>query len=298
MEHYFWKRNMANSIFDVINIFIMILFVLIMVYPFINLMAISFNDGADAAGGGIYFFPHKLSFQSYQYVFQNPKLLHSLWISVLRVVVGTSTSLFATGLLAYIITIRNFSGRKFIRLIFIITMYFNGGLIPTYLVMLKLGLSNSFNVYWLPVLINTYYMLLMASYMQELPDSLGESARIDGASELLIYFRIIMPTALPVFAAVAIYFAVIQWNSWFDTALYNTNRKWDTLQTILNRLLNEAQALQDIRDQQLILQKFRQMTPQTVRAATTIIVTIPIVIVYPFLQKYFVGGLTIGGVKG
>ena len=184
------------------------------------------------------------------------------------------------------------------RILFVITMYFSGGLIPTYLLMLRLNLVNSFAVYWVPSLISAYYMLLMSSYIQSIPESLGESARIDGASELLIYFRIIIPVSIPVFAAVAVYVAVGQWNAWFDTALYNPNRQWDTLQIILRRLLLEVEALKDIQESEALGRKYSELTPQTVKAATTILVTLPIVFVYPFFQRYFIGGLTLGGIKG
>lgn len=298
MSNRFIKKSLGSQIFDVINIIFIILFSFAMLYPFINQLALSFNDGTDAAMGGVYFWPRVFSYRSYTFVFENKSLLRGAYISLLRTVVGTVTSLFATGLLAYIVTLKNFSGRKFMRVLFLITMYFGGGLIPNYLLMMKLGLVNSFHVYWIPTLLNTYYMLIMSSYIQNIPDSLVESARMDGASELTTYFRIIVPVSVPVFACIAIFTAVNQWNSWFDVMLYNPGRRWDTLQIILNRLLNEVQGLQEIQDAQLLSQKYREMSPLTVRAATTMVVTLPIIIIYPFFQKYFVGGFTMGAVKG
>ncbi|WP_139992190.1 MULTISPECIES: carbohydrate ABC transporter permease [Paenibacillus] len=288
----------SERVFDVLNITVLLLFGAMVAYPFLNLLALSLNDGADAARGGIYIFPRKFSLDAYVLLSQNHKLLEGFGWSVLRVIVGTSTALFVTGLLAYIVSIRHFSGRKFMRILFLVTMYFNGGLIPVYLLMVKLGLTDSFNVYWIPTLISAYFMLLMASYISELPEALFESARLDGATEITIYIRLVIPMSLPVFAAVFIYAAVGHWNSWFDVILYNSSGHFDTLQVYLRRLLLEVEASQQIMDQQLIYQKFNSLSPLTLRAATTILVTVPILLVYPFLQKYFIGGLTIGSVKG
>lgn len=298
MRRAYLKPNNWDRVFDLLNIVFMLLLTFLMVYPFIFLLAISFNDGTDAIRGGIYFFPRVFSTDSYAFVLQDNKLLKGAIVSVARTVIGTSITLLVTGLLSYIITVRDFSGRKFMRILFIVTMYFSGGLIPSYLLMLKLGLTNSFHVYWLPAVISPFFMLLMASYMQGLPESLRESAKMDGARELTIFFKIIMPLSLPVFAAVAVFSGVNQWNSWFDVVLYNSNRQWDTLQIILRRLLLDVQTLQDLQDARLMEQKYRELTPQTVRAAITIIVTLPIVLIYPFLQRFFIGGLTLGGVKG
>ncbi|MFF2909832.1 carbohydrate ABC transporter permease [Paenibacillus sp. NPDC057934] len=288
----------SQRLFDIVNILVLSLFGIAVAYPFFNLLALSLNDGADAARGGIYIFPRVFSFDAYKLLFENSKLLEGFGWSALRVAVGTSTSLFVTGLLAYIVSVRHFSGRKFLRVLFLVTMYFNGGLIPTYLLMVKLGLTDSFHVYWIPSLISAYYMLLMSSYISELPEALFESARIDGATELKIYIRLVLPMSLPVFAAIFIYSAVAHWNSWFDVVLYNSSGHYDTLQVYLRRLLLEVEASQQIMDQQLLHQKFNSLSPLTLRAATTIVVTAPILLVYPFLQKYFIGGLTIGSVKG
>ncbi len=298
MNKKYYKSSLGSRAFDLANILFMIIFALFMVYPFINLLAISLNDGVDAVRGGIYFWPRKFSLESYSYMLENKNLLRGAVVSVMRVVVGTVTCLLGTGLLAYVVSVRNFSGRRFMRIIFIITMYFGGGLIPTYLLILKLHLTNSFHVYWIPSILNAYYMLIIASYIQDIPEALSESASLDGAGELRIFFQIIAPISLPVFACIAIYVGVSQWNSWFDVQLYNSNRKWDNLQIMLNRLLNEVQGQQELRDAQLQYQRFRNMSTVTLRAATTITVTLPILFIYPFFQKYFIGGITIGAVKG
>ncbi|EMS73215.1 carbohydrate ABC transporter permease [Ruminiclostridium cellobioparum] len=294
----YYKDTIGSRIFDIFNVVFMIVFCFFVIYPFYNQFVISLNEGTDAMRGGLYFYPRKISFEGYHWLFQNPHLLKGAVISIFRVLVGTGTCLFATGLLAYIVTLRDFSGRRFMRVLFVVTMYFSGGLIPTYLLISSLGLTNSFNVYWIPGLINAYYMLLIASYIQNLPESMVEAPRIDGCSELRIYCQIILPLSLPVFAAVAVYLAVQHWNAWFDVMIYNPSGRWDTLQIYLRRLLLEMDMVQNLQNEMLIQSKFKNLKPLTFRAATTIVVTVPILVVYPFLQKYFIGGITIGAVKG
>ncbi|MBO4885699.1 MAG: carbohydrate ABC transporter permease [Clostridia bacterium] len=270
----------------------------LMMYPFWNMVVFSFNDGTDALLGRLYFWPRSWTLSNYEYVFKNSKLLHGALVSVLRVVTGTVSGVVCNALLGYIVSCRHFYGRKFMRLLFIITMYFGGGLIPTYLLMLKLGFMNSFWVYIIPSLFSCYYMLLASSYIQNIPDALFESARIDGASELKTFVRIALPLAMPMLACIAVYIGVGHWNSWFDVSLYSKNGTWDTLQIILYRLLNQANAKADITNQQQLYQSMRTIQPETVRAATTMVVVIPIVFIYPFFQRYFVGGITLGAVKG
>lgn len=291
------KRSLSGSVFDGFNALFMIVFTTIMVYPFINILAISLNNGIDAARGGIYLWPRMFTTVNYEYVFSNKDLLRGAWVSVMRVVVGTITGVLCNTLLGYIVSCRSFYGRKFMRILFIVTMYFSGGLIPTYLLMIRLGLMNTFSVYWIPSLFSAYYMILTSSFIQNLPESLFESARIDGASELRIFARIVMPLSIPMIACIAIYIGVSQWNSWFDVSLYSKNGTWDNLQIMLYRLLNQAAALQKILEQQRLYDKMRSLQPQTVRASTTIVVTLPIVFIYPFFQRYFISGMTLGAVK-
>ncbi len=288
-----WKRRL----FEIINTTFLLFVVVVMLYPFINQLAISLNDSTDAIRGGITFYPRKFSLESYKFMFQNENLSHASWMSLLRVFIGTITGVLATALLAYIVTIKNFSGRKFIRRLFIITMYFSGGLIPIYLLIVKLGLTNTFTVYWLPALISSYYMLIIASYMQNIPASLTESAMLDGATYFTIFRKIIIPISIPVLAAICVFTGVNHWNSWFDVMIYNPSGEFDTLQVFLRRMLLEIEALTSIRDAQMARTEFSSLTAETVRAATTMIVTIPIALIYPFFQKYFVSGITMGAVK-
>jgi putative aldouronate transport system permease protein len=291
------KDSIGGRIFDFLNVIFMVILMFVMIYPFWYEFIVSINEGVDTARGGLYFLPRKLTLQNYQYMFTESNLGRGTAISVLRVVVGTVTCLFCSGILAYITTIRWFSGRKFLRLLFIITMYFGGGLIPFYLLISKIGLMDTFTVYWLPSLFSAYYMLLISSYIFNLPESLAESARIDGCNELIIYIKIIAPICKPVFAALAVFSAVGHWNSWFDVMIYNSTGKWDTLQVYLRKILLDVEQVGKLLTDQQQMEAMRKLTPQSVRAATTMIVTIPIIFTYPFLQKYFITGITIGAVK-
>jgi putative aldouronate transport system permease protein len=297
MDQDYYRKSIGSRIFDFINIILMLMVIFIMVYPFINQLAVSFNDSTDAVKGGIYFFPRKFSTSAYKYIFEDVKLLKVTIMSVLRVIVGTITCVFCTSLLAYVITIKWFSGRRFMRKLFVFTMYFGGGLIPFYLLMVRLHMTNSFNVYWIPGLLAPYYMLLIGAYMQDIPEAIFESARIDGASELTVFFKIAMPMATPVIAAVCIFVAVGHWNSWFDCMIYNPSGQFDTLQVYLKRLLLEVEAITGIRDQQLLHSKYSELSPVTVRAAATVVVTAPIIIIYPFFQNFFIHGMRVGAVK-
>jgi len=292
------RNGIGGKIFNVINITFMILFSFAMIYPFWNQLIIALNQGLDTQRGGLYFWPRVWTWENFAFVFNRADLMRGTVISVLRVVVGTVTHVVATGLLAYATTVRGFSGRKVVRIAFIASMYFGGGLIPFFLLLVNLGLINTFHVYWLPGLFGAFNMLLMASYIYGLPDSLAESARMDGAGDFTIFFKIIAPLCLPVIAVVSIMTAVGHWNSWFDVMVFNPGGNWDTLQMHLRRILMEAEMAGQLLLDQQQQEAMRNLTTASVRAATTMVVTIPIVCVYPFFQKYFVGGITLGSVKG
>lgn len=297
MRASFIRKTAGGVLFDMFNTVFMLFLAFIMLYPFWNQIVVSMNDGLDTLKGGLYFWPRKITLDNYSYIFARTDLGRGALISVLRVLVGTVTNLFFSGLLAYITTIHWFRGRRFIRVVFLITMYFGGGLVPTFLVYNNLGLLNTFSVYWVTQLFSAYNMLLIASYMYNVPKSLSESARIDGARELAIYMKIIFPICTPVFAAVAVFTAIGHWNSWFDVIVYNSSGNWDTLQAYLQKILLKAEQLTKLQGDQREMDAYRNLTPLSIRSATTMIVTLPIVVVYPFMQKYFIGGITIGAVK-
>lgn len=291
------NQSFAGRVFDVFNGFFLFLTAAAMVYPFVNTLAVSFNDGMDAVRGGVYLWPRKFSLASFQLAFRSPNLLRGAGVSVLRTFIGVLTGVLCTALLGYMVSCKRFMGRKLLRTAFIITMYFSGGLIPAYLLMLRLGFVNTLAVYWVPGLFSAYYMILASSYIQTIPDSLFESARIDGASELRILFQFVIPLSLPMLACIAIYIGVGHWNSWFDINLYSKDGRWDNLQIILYRLITRSNAVAMMTEQMRIYEEMRNIQPLTVRAAVTMIVTVPIVLIYPFFQRYFVSGITLGSVK-
>jgi len=295
--HTYYPKTVWTRLFDLFNCLALFLFSFLVLFPFWNQICISASNLKVYSMKDVVWLPIDFNLEAYQMALTDVRIGKAALISVLRVLVGTTTSLFCTGLLAYVTTIRWFRGAKYLRRIFLFTMYFSGGMIPTYLAYINLGLFNSFWVYIVPSLINAYYMLLIASYIAGLPDALTEAARIDGASELRIYIRLIIPICVPVFAAISVYTAVYHWNAWFDTTLYVPSGDWDTLQIYLRRILLEVEAFSKIEDASTAYAKFKSLAPQSMRAAVTIIATVPIVIVYPLLQRYFITGITIGSVK-
>lgn len=291
------KSTTSDKVFTVFNTIIMVLFVVITLYPVLNTLAVAFNDGTDALRGGIHIWPRMWTLNNFTTVLQKENLLTGAKISVLRTVLGTLFSLFLNAVLAFIISRKEFVFQRSLSLFWVITMYVNGGLIPVFLLYKALGLTNSFWVYVIPGAISCYNMLVIRTYMNNsIPNSLVESAQIDGAGYTTIFVKIISPLCKPVYATVALFSAVGQWNSWFDAMLYNRmSEKYTTLQYELMKLLSSvtnqgtsAEAMKNAAG---------AVTPTSVRAAATILTMLPIICLYPFLQKYFVQGLTLGSVK-
>ena len=290
------KSSFGDKIFTVCNVLFMIAFVVITLYPVLNTLAISLNDGTDALRGGIYLFPRKFTMKNYMTVLEKDNLVTGAYITVARTVVGTVLSLVTNAILAYIVSRKRFLFKQQLSLFWVVTMYVNGGMIPTFLLFKGLHLTNSFWVYVIPGMISAFNMLVIRTYMNGIPDSLEESAQLDGAGYMTIFWKIISPLCKPVYATVALFVAVGQWNSWFDAMLYNRmSSEYTTLQYELMKLLssvtnqgNSAEAMKNAAG---------TVTPTSVRAAATILTMLPIVCLYPFLQRYIVTGLTIGGVK-
>lgn len=290
------KKSLSDRIFVICNTIFMIAFVVVTLYPVLNTLAISFNDGTDALRGGIYLLPRKFTLKNYITVLQKDNLITGAVVTVARTVVGTLLALVSNAILAFVVSRKNFLFKKQLSLFWVITMYVNGGLIPTFLLFKGLHLTNSFWVYVIPGMVNAFNMLVIRTYMNGIPDSLEESAQLDGAGYTTIFTKIISPLCKPVYATVALFVAVGQWNSWFDAMLYNRmSDKLTTLQYELMKLLSSvtnqgtsAEAMKNATG---------TVTPTSVRAAATILTMLPIICIYPFLQQYFVAGLTLGGVK-
>lgn len=292
------KKNAADIIFVTCNTLFMLAFVIVTLYPVLNTLALSFNDGIDAVRGGIHLIPRKFTLQNYSTVFSKQNMVTGVVVTVLRTILGTGISLASNALLAFIVSRKNFLFRSQLSLFWVITMYVNGGMIPVFLLYKNLHLTGTFWVYVVPGAVSAFNMLVLRTYMQGLPDSLEESAQLDGAGYFTIFMKIISPLCKPVYATVALFVAVYQWNSWFDAMLYNRMKsQYTTLQYELMKLLNSVMQQSGSADGAKNVASASAVTPITVRAAATIITMLPIVCLYPFLQRYFVAGLTIGGVK-
>ena len=290
------KLSKADIAFYTFNSIFMAAFVIVTLYPVLNTLAISFNDGLDALRGGIYLLPRKFSIKNYITVFNKDDLLVGAYISVARTVVGTALSLIACAILAFIVSRKNFIFAKQLSLFWVITMYVNGGMIPIFLLYKGLHLTNTFWVYVIPGMVSAFNMLVIRTYMNGIPNSFEESAQLDGAGYTTIFLNIISPLCKPVYATVALFVAVYQWNSWFDVMLYNRmSDKLTTLQYELMKLL--ASVTSQSTSAQSMKNSTSSITPTSIRAAATIVTMLPIICIYPFLQQYFVSGRTLGGVK-
>lgn len=290
------KKSLGDRIFEICNTIFMVAFVIITLYPVLNTLAISFNDGIDTVRGGIHLIPRKFTLQNYYTVLHKQNMVTGAYITVLRTVVGTFLALVTNALLAFIVSRKRFLFKSQLSLFWVITMYVNGGLIPTFLLYKNLHLAGTFWVYVIPGTVSAFNMLVLRTYMVGLPDSLEESAQLDGAGYMTIFVKIISPLCKPVYATVALFVAVGQWNSWFDAMLYNRmSDKYTTLQYELMKLLSSV--MQQSGSADSARNSANSITPASIRAAATIATMLPIVCLYPFLQRYFVTGLTIGGVK-
>lgn len=290
------KKSISDWIFIIFNAVFMISFVVITLYPVLNTLAISLNDGIDAVRGGIHLIPRKFTWQNYYTVLHKQNMITGAYITVLRTIIGTLLALVTNALLAFIVSRKRFLFKSQLSLFWVITMYVNGGLIPVFLLYKNLHLTGTFWVYVVPGAVSAFNMLVLRTYMVGLPDSLEESAQLDGAGYMTIFVKIISPLCKPVYATVALFVAVDQWNSWFDAMLYNRmSDKYTTLQYELMKLLSSV--MQQSGSAESMRNSANSITPASIRAAATIATMLPIVCLYPFLQRYFVTGLTIGGVK-
>jgi putative aldouronate transport system permease protein len=301
------KLKPGDIVFHSLNYTFFTLFMLICIYPFYYIFLYSFSNPKEVAKGVMWILPKAPTLLNYQQLLKVDGMFSAFVISTSRTIVGTVLTIFATGLFAFVIIKPNLPFRKFFYRATIVSMYINAGIIPWYVTMMKYGLKNNFLLYIIPGMISAFYLVLIKTYMESIPASLEESALIDGAGIFTIYFKIYFPVCLPVFAAVAVYSAAGHWNSWYDNFMLVNNSSLDTLQYKLLTVLNQADSLaQQIRsgtgvgqtvDPEL-LQRSQNVTPTGLKMTMAMIVTIPILLVYPFLQRYFVKGILIGAIKG
>ena len=296
------RQGYEPIVFHTLNTLLMLMVIIVMLYPFWNVVAVSFNNAQDTLRGGITFWPRVFSLYNYQTVFKNELLLTGAVNSILRTVLATVLGVFVSALVGYVLSRPEFLWRKFATRYFLVTMYVSAGLIPNYFLMKDLHLTNNFLVYILPGMVRFFNIIILKSYIQTLPSSLVEAAFIDGAGHFRCFFQIILPCCKPVLATVALWCAVGAWNSWFDTFIYCSSKdSLTTLQYEMMKLLASAMNSGSERTGASVYgnaQTVNSVTPVSMRAAVTVVASVPILSVYPFLQKYFVQGITIGAVKG
>jgi putative aldouronate transport system permease protein len=294
-----YRQSLGDRIFDVVNYTLLVLLMIVTLYPYLNTLAVSFNDANDSIRGGIYIWPRIWTLENYKFVFENASIVQATWISVLRTVIGTVLTVFCSAMVAYTISRPEYVLRKFVTIAFILTMYINGGLIPNYLLIRELGMIGSFWVYIWPGLIGVFNLIVIRSFIENLPDNILESAKIDGAGDFRTFFSICLPLSTPVLATVALFTGVWQWNSWFDVFLYNSSYEHlSTLQYELQKTLQFSNTSnRNVDFTAMGTRGLNQVTPVAIRATMTIVASVPIIMVYPFLQKYFVKGMMVGGVK-
>ncbi|MFC4101478.1 carbohydrate ABC transporter permease [Paenibacillus xanthanilyticus] len=289
-----YNRSIGERSFDWLNALLMIGLCVITLYPFYNIVITSFNDPTDAARGGITLWPRQFSIDNYKMVFQDEGIIRAFIVTIARTVIGTATAVLFTAAFAYGVSKNELMGRKTFLLMAIFTMYFSGGIIPYYLLVAKyLSLKGSFLAYIIPNLFNVFNAIIMLTFFKGLPKEIEESAKIDGANELRIFWQLVLPVSKPVLATVALYNAVFHWNSWYDAMLFGSE-KLVTLQQILMQIISSNSNV-SLAASNLGL---GSVTAASLKLATMVITTVPIVLTYPFVQKYFVQGVMIGSVKG
>ncbi|MCR2804582.1 carbohydrate ABC transporter permease [Paenibacillus soyae] len=273
-------------------------------YPFWNSAVISFNLGLDTAKGGITFWPREFTLDNYKIVLEDDRIVKAFGISVLRTIAGTFLSILFTALFAYGMSIKGVVFKKFYMVFAIITMYFSGGLIPSFLVNVELGLMDTFWVLVIPTIISVYNMIIFRTFFQGLPAGLEESARIDGASTFGVFFRIVLPLSGPVIATLSLFTAVYHWNDWFTATIYISDNNLFPIQTMLQQAMNSnlmteqlSMATQGNAAAADAMSRMQSVTTKSLTMATMMVATIPIILVYPFVQRFFVKGVLVGSLK-
>ncbi|GHT98502.1 maltose ABC transporter permease [Spirochaetia bacterium] len=296
------RGNLPEKLFKVFTYTVIILLSLVILLPCLNILALSFNDGADAARGGVAFWPRVFSVNNYLEVFKDGKVMRAYRITISRTVIGTLAHLIITALAAYALKTKNLPGRTQLNFFITFTMLFGGGLIPSYIQFARLHLINTFWVFIVPGLVDVIHLMILRTAFETIPDSLEESAKLDGCGYFVSFIRIILPLSKAVIAVIALFTAVGHWNDWFSGAFYmNSDKQWPVA-TVLQQMLQRATALS--RGEQttnlgaMLARERNVVTSDSLKMATVVISTVPILCVYPFVQKYFTKGILIGAVKG
>ncbi|AEE97718.1 carbohydrate ABC transporter permease [Mahella australiensis] len=288
------KQTAGERVFSIMNYVILILLAIITLFPFVYVILVSVTPASELVnvGKGILYVPKSLDFLAYKQIFETDTIPQAYKISIFVTVVGTVLSLLVTVLTAYPLSRRRLPGRSILLFIITFTMLFGGGLIPTYMVVRSLKLLDSVWALILPSTVSAFNLIIMKNYFLTIPDSLEESAKLDGANDFLILFRIILPLSLPMLATIALFYMVGYWNAFFNAIIYINNQRLYPLQVVLRQILFSASS-----DQVFNIVETTKASSLAVRMATIVVTTVPILVVYPFLQRYFTQGILLGSVK-
>lgn len=294
------RRTPSERVYNVFNIAVLSIFTLICVYPFYYLIINSFSDNNLSAAGEVMWWFKGFHLDNYKNVLALDGLATAAWVSVARTVIGTALTVLASAYLGFMFTQQKMWARSFWYRFVVITMYFNAGLIPMFITMKNLGLTNNFWVYILPAVVQPFNIILVKTYIESIPASLQEAAEVDGAGTLTVFYKIVLPMCTPILATVAIFSAVNQWNSFQDTLIYMTDSKLYSLQYLLYTYINQASALANSvkANAANVAALASAATPTSIRMTVSVIVVLPIMFTYPFFQRFFVKGMMLGAVKG
>ncbi|HEY5584626.1 MAG TPA: carbohydrate ABC transporter permease [Ruminiclostridium sp.] len=296
------KNGIGNSIFNILNMSAFLIFTFSCVFPFYYIFINSISNNELAAAGDILLYPRGIHFSNYIEVLKLKGIGNAAFISVARTVIGTLLTLLGSSFLGYAFCKPEFWHRKFWYRFVVVTMYFSAGMIPAFVMMKNLGLLNNFLIYVLPAMVVPFNVILFKTFVEQIPLSLEESVQIDGGGYAVRYFRIILPLSMPMLATIAIFSSTAQWNSFLDTLIYMRSQNLYTLQFILYQYLNKINALAALmrtaQGRRNVGSISNVLTPTSIRMTITFVVVLPIIFVYPFLQRYFVKGIMIGAIKG
>lgn len=287
-------KTFSGRLFSIVNLLLLTIVALITVIPFIHVVAGSFTTGAEMAAKKFILFPTVWSLDAYKFIFSTNTIFKAMGVSVGVTLIGTAVSMLLTSLMAYGVSRRDLDGRNTVMFLVIFTMLFNGGLIPTFLVVKELGLIDSYAALILPNAISAFNMIILKNFFQNIPEGLEESAKIDGCNDFGILFRIVLPLSLPAIATISLFYAVTYWNTYMSAILYlNDNSKWP-IQVLLRQIVVLASGMEFSSD----LDSSVPPPDQAVKMAVIVVATLPIIMVYPFLQKHFAKGAMLGSIKG
>ncbi|GGG06450.1 carbohydrate ABC transporter permease [Paenibacillus aceti] len=288
-------RLTGDMVFRGINGFLLVLCGTATLFPFLYVLAVSLSPMEQVMRGGLILWPEKFTWDSYSMIFSNSHFMQALWMTISITVVGTITNLALTVLMAYPLSKTRLKGRRIILFLVLFTMLFSGGMIPGYLVMKWLGLLNSFWSVIMPGAISAFNLIILKNFFQGIPEALEESARIDGCSHFGVLLKIVLPLSMPALATFTLFYAVGHWNQFFQSIMYVTNSSLWPIQVILRQMIIEGSTEEY---QAAIANESIQVIPMTIKMAAIVVATVPILLVYPFLQKHFAKGVLLGSVKG